>query len=617
MSADKINRKLITILSVNTKGINREVILPLVEKHHGQLADFSIDSLLAEFASVIGAVQCALEIQEELAALNRDLPEKTRIQLRIGIHQGYVIEKEGKLKGDGIDVAVWLKGLVGAGEICISESVYERVKNELDVDYEPLGEQSVMSIAEPVHAYRVLMEPKAAIKSVVEPRTVKKITNRLDIAKMVIMALLVIVGATELWHALSKSEHPKVEVASLQKMAFPLPDKPSIAVLPFDNMTGDPEQEYFADGFTEQIITSLAKIPSLFVIARNSSFTYKGKPVRVQQVSEELGVRYVLEGSIQRSGDQVRINAQLIDAISGEHLWADRYDRSVKDIFALQDEINLKILTALQVKLTTGEQTRAWAKGTKNLEAYLKLMQVRENVYQMNAESITRARRLVEETIALDPKYAEAYAWMGATHYVEVLLRMSKSPRDSLAQAIEWEKKALAIDNTLALAYARLGYLYVITPPHKYEEGIAALEKAVEMDPNAALSYHFLGTVLRYAGKPEEAIPAIKMAIRLEPFTPGIYYHNLGLSYLLNGDCEEAVKACDKGLERERANKVTSKMATAVYGECGKEEEARKMAKEVLRLSPKFSVGAIGKYLPYKNPKDLDKTRSGLKKAGL
>jgi len=307
----------------------------------------------------------------------------------------------------------------------------------------------------------------------------------------------------------------------------------------------------------------------------------------------------------------------LIDAISGEHLWADRYDRNVKDIFVLQDEINLKILTALQVKLTTGEQTRAWAKGTKNLEAYLKLMQVRENVYQMNAESITRARRLVEETIALDPKYAEAYAWMGATHYVEVLLRMSKSPRDSLAQAIELEKKALAIDNTLALAYARLGYLYVITPPHKYEEGIAALEKAVEMDPNAALSYQFLGSVLRYAGKPEEAISAIKMAIRLEPFTPGIYYHNLGLSYLLNGDCEEAIKACDKGLERERANKITSTMATAVYGACGQEEEAQKMAKEVLRINPKFSAGGFGKFIPYKNPKDRDKIRDGLKKAGL
>jgi tetratricopeptide (TPR) repeat protein len=219
--------------------------------------------------------------------------------------------------------------------------------------------------------------------------------------------------------------------------------------------------------------------------------------------------------------------------------------------------------------------------------------------------------------IALDPEYAEAYAWMGATHYLEVFLGLSKSPKDSLAQAIGWEQKALAIDNTLALAHARLGYLYVITPPYRYEEGIAALEKAVAMDPNAALSHQFLGTALRFAGRPEEAIPVIKKAIRLEPFTPGIYYQNLGLCYLLNGECEEAVKASGKGLERDRDNFLSNVMAAAVYGACGKEEEARKTAENVLRLRPKFTSGAFAKYLPYKNPKDRDLTIGGLKKAGL
>ena len=244
-------------------------------------------------------------------------------------------------------------------------------------------------------------------------------------------------------------------------------------------------------------------------------------------------------------------------------------------------------------------------------------MQVRENVYQMNVESIARARRLSEEIIALDPEYAEAYAWMGATHYVEVFLGLSKSPRDSLAQAIEWEQKALAIDNTLALAYARLGYLYVITPPYRYEESIAALEKAVSMDPNAALSHQFLGAALRFAGRPEEAIPVIKKAIRLEPFTPGIYYQNLGLCYLLNGECEEAVKASGKGLERDRDNLLSNVMAAAVYGACGKEEEARKTAENVLRLRPKYTAGAFAKYLPYKNPKHREQIIGSLKKAGL
>ena len=272
---------------------------------------------------------------------------------------------------------------------------------------------------------------------------------------------------------------------------MPLPDKPSIAVLPFENMTGDPKQEYFTDGFTEEIITSLSKISSLFVISRNSSFTYKGKPVKLKKVSKELGVRYVLEGSIQKSGDRVRINAQLIDAISDQHLWAEHYDRDMKDIFALQDEIIFKILTALQVNLTHGEQARVWAKGTKNLEAYLNLMQVREILFQGNVAGNARARQLIEETIALDPKYALAYMYMGSSHFQDFLYNMmalnktTKSPKESLAQAIEWTQKALAMDDTLAEAHARLGHLYLLSLRH--EESIVEVDKAMAMDPNSAV----------------------------------------------------------------------------------------------------------------------------------
>jgi adenylate cyclase len=489
------------------------------------------------------------------------------------------------------------------------------MKGRLKAEYESLGEHRLPDIAEPVHAYRVLKKPEKSIHVFGKTWLLSHLETRLDIIKVIVLAMSVLVGIAGLWNTYFRSAPPPAGVASVQRMALPLPDKPSIAVLPFENMTGDPKQEYFADGFTEQIITSLSKITGLFVIARNSSFTYKGKPVKVQQVSEELGVRYVLEGSIQKSGTRVRINAQLIDAVSGKHLWAEHYDRQLKDIFALQDEIILKILTALQVNLTAGEQARVWAKGTKNLDAYLKLMQVRENVFRMNRESNVRARQLAEETIALDPKYAEAYSWMGATYYLEVFYGLSKSPKDSLAQAVEWERKALAIDNSLALAYARLGYTYSLMKRH--EEGIAALEKAVVMDPNAALTHQFLGAALRFAGRPEEAILEIKQAIRLEPFTPGIYYMNLGLSYLLKGDCEEAVKACEKGLERERDNLLSYIMATAVYGSCGRDEAARRTAKEILRLNPKFSTESSAKKLPYKNPKDLDQVLEGLRKAGL
>ena len=294
------------------------------------------------------------------------------MEFRIGINLGDVIEEGEDLHGDGVNIAARIESLADPGGICIASGAYDQVKKKLALGYEYLGEHTVKNIAEPVRVYKVITDPEAVGKVIGEKSVVPAKGRRAFLAAGIV--LLLIVGGVLMWRAAS----PPVPVASVEKMAFPLPDRPSIAVLPFNNMSGDPGQEYFTDGFTEQIITSLSKIAALFVISRNSSFTYKGKPVKVQKVSEDLGVQYVLEGSIQKSGDQVRINAQLIDAISGKHLWAEYYDRSLKDIFALQDEIILKIVTALQVNLATGEQARVWAKGTKNLEAYLKLMQARE-----------------------------------------------------------------------------------------------------------------------------------------------------------------------------------------------------------------------------------------------
>jgi adenylate cyclase len=399
-------------------------------------------------------------------------------------------------------------------------------------------------------------------------------------------------------------------------VALPLPDKPSIAVLPFENMTGDPKQEYFSDGFTEEIITSLAKISSLFVIARNSSFTYKGKPVKVQQVSEELGVRYVLEGSIQKSGNRVRINAQLIDAISGKHLWSEHYDRQLKDIFALQDEITLKILTALQVNLTSGEQTRVWAKGTKNLDAYLKVMQARESTLMGNAAANARARQLAEEAIDLDPRYAKAFGIIGTSYVMDFLLYSSKSPKESLAQAVEWLQKAVAMDDSLADAHARLAHAYTFV--NRHEEAIAEAEKAMAMDPNSAEVHNAACYALRFSGKAAEAVTACKKAIRLEPFAPGNYYGNLGMAYFQKGgDCEEAVKACEEGLKRAPESMIVHFMATTVFSSCGREEEARKTAKELLRIQPKFSAESFGKKLPQNKQEDKDRIVEALRKAGL
>jgi adenylate cyclase len=618
MVSDQRNRKLAAVLSADAAGYSRlmgqdeagtlstlkahfQVMHSVIGRFRGRVVAVHGDSLLAEFASVVAAVQCAVEIQNELAARNEALPEASKMLFRIGINLGDVIEEEGNIYGDGVNVAARLQSLAEGGGICISRTVHDQVKNKLSVGYQFLGAHSVKNIAEPVPVYRVFPGPEPSGKTAgniwYRLRQWQKVTLPLTVA------LLLTAGGLAVKTYLVQ-----------QKTTLPLPDKPSIAVLPFDNMTGDPGQEYFVDGFTEEIISSLAKISSLFVIARNSSFTYKGKPVKVQQVSRELGVRYVLEGSIQRSGDRVRINAQLIDAVSGKHLWSEHYDRDLKEIFALQDEVILIITSALQVSLTAGEQARVWAEGTKNLEAYLKFLQAREYLLKGSRESVAMARRMAEEAISLDPGYADAYALLGATYHIDVFLGTS-NPKETIAKAIELSQKALAMNGSLADARGRLGVLYSWSK--RYDEGIAEAERAVELDPNSAMASFFLSQVLRYAGRSKEAIPVMQKALRLEPMAPGIYVQNLALVYFQAGDCKEALAVSDKGLKRETDNLNSHVIRAAVYGFCGREGEARKEAIEVLRINPKFTVESYTKILPYRYQSNRDLTIQGLRKAGL
>ena len=610
MSAEKYKRKLAAVLSASAEGFGRlmgedeagilqtlkghhQVMRSLVEKHQGRVVDTRGDSLLAEFASVVGALECAVEIQKELKGRNEELPKERRMPFRIGIHLGDVIEEEGKIYGDGVNIAALLDSLADGGGICVSRSAHDQVKNKLDVGYQDLGQRGAENVPETVRVYRVVLEPDPKWKMIVKFWSRMKQWQKVTLTLAV--ALLQVGGGLVVKKYLDRPPSPPVATASIQKVALPLPDKPSIAVLPFENMTGDPKQEYFADGFTEQIITSLSKIPALFVISRNSTFTYKGKPVKVQQVGEELGVRYVLEGSVQKSSDRIRINVQLIDAISGQHVWAQSYDRDLKDIFGLQDEVILKIASAMSVNLTAGEQARAWAEGTKNLEAYLKVMQGREYRYKGNRESIALARRMAEEAIALDPKYAEAYVLLGVTYYLEVFQGTSR-PKDVIPKATELIQKALALNGSLAEARSRLGVLY--TWSGRYDEGIAEAERGVELDPNSGQANFNLALVLRWAGKSKEAIPVLQKAIRLEPMAPENYNRQLALDYFQTGDCKEAIAMCVKGLKRQPDHLVSRIIMAAVYGSCGKEKEALKEGTEVLRINPKFNVESYMRNIP-------------------
>src|SRR4030043_498417 len=423
MITQEVKRKLAAILSTDAKGYSRlmgedeegtirtlntykEVMSNLIQQQRGRVVDAPGDNVLAEFGSVVDAVRCAVEIQKELRTRNCEAPRNPKMEVRICVNLGDFIEDGEQILGDGVNIAARLESLSEAGGICISGTAYDQVENKLSLGYKYLGEQAVKNIAKPVRVYRVLMEPEAAGKVIGEKRAKPR---QWQMATMgLVIGVIVVVAVVVIWKLYTPSA-PKEEVGSKEKMAFPLPDKPSIAVLPFVNMSGDPKKDYLSDGITEEIINALSKIPTVFVIARNSTFTYKGKPVKVQQVSEEMGVQYVMEGSVRKAGEQVRITAQLNDALTGHHLWAERYDRNSKDIFIVQDEITTHIITALQVKLTEGEQARVFSKGTNNLDAYTKIMETRYLSYQSTIEGNIRAKKLAEEAISLDPNYAPAY----------------------------------------------------------------------------------------------------------------------------------------------------------------------------------------------------------------
>jgi len=544
MTTQELKRKLTAILSADVKGYSRlmgedeewtvrilkgykDVMGNLIQQHLGRVVDATGDNLMAEFASVVDAVQCAVEIQQVLRAKNALLPENRRMEFRIGINLGDVIEEEGRIYGDGVNIAARLEGLAEAGGICISGSAYEQIENKLPLRYDYLGEHEVKNIARPVRVYKAQIEPEAASSKL--SREKKPVGKRLSKAALAIIAVVVIAGAVILYQFVLRPSPSKTEVASKQKMAFPLPDQPSIAVLPFVNMSEDPKQEFLCDGMTEAIITALSKVPRMFVIARNSTFTYKGKPVKVKQVSEELGVRYVLEGSLQRSGDRVRITAQLIDALTGNHLWAERYDRDLKDIFALQDEITIKILNGVRVKLTMGGEVsmsqkyaEKYYRGKQGLDCYLKLMEASGYSQRFNIQDNNMARRMIEEAIAMCPENPIGYLSLGWVCHNDYFLGNTKSPQETLEKGIELAQKALAMDDSLAGPHGLLCALY--TAKREYDKAIAEGERGVTLNPGGTSELLNYAASLCYAGRPEEAIQLFQKAIRLNPFNPaGLY----------------------------------------------------------------------------------------------
>ena len=596
--------------TVKTMASYREIMSSLIKQHRGRVVDSPGDNVLAEFSSVVDAVQCAVAVQNEFQTRNAELPENRRMEFRIGINLGDVIDEENRLYGDGVNISARLEALADAGGVCISGTAFDQVKGKLSLGYRFVGEQTVKNIPDPIRVYKVLMDERDAGKLIGVGKKAPK-SRWAEIAAIVVFIAIGLV----IYQFYVRS--PAIEPASVEKMAFPLPDKPSIAVLAFDNLSGDPEQEYFSDGISEEIITALSKIQHLFVIARTSSFKYKGKDIDLRTVGRELGVRYVLEGSVRIAENKVRITAQLIDAQTNNHIWANRFDRDMKDIFTLQDEITIKIINALQVELTEGEHARLWRKGTDDLQAYLKSLRARELYLTSIKENIIQARRIAEEAIALDPEYAPPYHVLSVVHVQEVYQRITKSPQQSYKQALEFIQKAIALDESYALAHGWLGYLNT-SILRKYETGIMEAQKGVDLDPNGAHGYLYLSVCLRYAGKFEEAIQAIEKAIRLNPFPPVTYFKLAACpAYIGAGRYEEAIAAGKKAVKISPNDPGSHMILAVAYSLAGRQEEARIAAKEVLRLNPKFSVAFWRKRIPYKNQADTDRVIGAMLNAGL
>jgi adenylate cyclase len=634
MTPEKFKRKLAAILSADVKGYSRlmgedeegtirtlntymGVITGFIQQHRGRVVSTAGDSVLAEFPSVVDAVRCSVGIQEELKDRNKELPEAKRMEFRIGVNLGDVVEEGDNILGDGVNVAARVQSLADGGGICIAGTVHEHIEKKLSLSYEYVGEQTVKNIEKPVRVYRILMEPKVIVSQVAAEKKPK--TRQWQQIVLLGIVLIVVLAAVGLWRFYLRPTPPPREVASKEKMAITLPDKPSIAVLPLDNLSGDPGQESLADGVTEDITTTLSKIPEIFIIARNSAFQYKGKRIDVKKVAENLGVKHVLEGSVQKSGEHVRITAQLIDASSGHHIWSEKYDRQMRDLFALIDDVTRNIAVALQIKLTEGEQARVWHRDTRNLEAWALATQAWNLIARFTREDNARTQELAEQAVKLDPQYGFAWSLLAYSYFNAARNGWCESPEEYLKKAIELNQKALSLNKDLFCATAMLGQIY--WAQRQYERAIETGRRSIELGPNISVNYVILSEILCYAGNFEEAITLSEKAMRLHPFCPWYYLRTLARSYRMVGRYEEALGLYGQILSRAQKESFSPLLAhiglAEVYSEMGRDEEAHTQALEILRIDPSFSLEKWSKMEPFRDGKHLERRLIALRKAGL
>jgi adenylate cyclase len=547
------------------KAHRRELIDPTIAEHQGRIVKTTGDGVLAEFASPVKAVRCAIDVQYGMAERNAGVPEGQRIEFRIGINLGDVIvEDDGDIYGDGVNVAARLENIAEPGAVYISRTIRDFVDGTPELVLEDLGERELKNIARLVQVFRIA-PPQAA-------------------------------GAAQ-------AGPPAV------------PHKPSIAVLPFTNMSGDAEQEYFSDGISEDLITDLSKISGLFIIARNSTFAYKGRSVKVQEIGRDLGVRFVLEGSIRKAGNRVRITAQLIDAGSGGHLWAERFDRELTDIFATQDEVVEKIVAALAVNLTQGEAQRLRRRGTASVEAYETWLQARELLSRSTREAIAQAKAMYRRAIEIDPNFAAPHAGLSLATISDYVSDWAADPEEALEEAERWARRALELDDQEPVSHMALGNVLLWRRNH--DGALAEFGRMIALDPNFAQGHSATGLALMYAGRAAEALEAFAIAKRLDPHSPSIVLHFVAQANFSLGRYEAAAEHLLERIARTPATDSSRMLLAACYGHRGRVDEARAAWAGLMKVNPDFSLAQRARVLPYKEPRDFQRIADGLAKADL
>jgi adenylate cyclase len=591
LSSEPVERRLTAILAADVAGYSRLIgvdeegtlaqlkafrktlVDPTIAKHRGRIVKTTGDGMLVEFASAVDAARCAIEVQRGMADENTEVPQAKRIEFRIGIHVGDIIVDDDDIFGDGVNIAARLEGIAEPGGVCLSDDAQRQVRGKVDFAFEDMGLQNLKNIVEPMRAWRLRMNASGSAAAPIEP-----------------------------------------PVESTQALA--LPDKPSIAVLPFQNMSGDPEQEYFADGMVEEIITALSRFKSLFVIARNSSFTFKGRAVDIKEVGHRLGVRYVLEGSVRKAAGKVRITGQLVDAVTGAHIWADRFERDLKDIFALQDEVTGAIVSAIRPKLLEAEIGMATRRRLENLTAYEYFLRARQQFYLATREGLTETLRLAHRALDLDPRFGLVAALAGNCHQLNVTLGYSADPEFDRNEAVRLLRLVLNIDDsdpeTLAVA-AQISAFMV----GDSESEIEMADRAVALNPNSYIAWQARGWVYKIAGLQEEAIRSFERAIRMSPVDPMLHraFIGMGMAFIELRRFHEAIVAGKKAQRQNPSYSGAYRCLASAFAHLGRDAEAREAAARMLEVDPAFTT--ISAWTARGGQSNSKLLIEGLRKAGL